>query len=391
MAQDHFWLWTTSLLVFLVVVFAAINGTRYYLFRSQGNATGPTGAEVFWVAPSVLDCASPNTCNWLTPGGWSPKNPKPTAGAGYSTYSNALNMGALATYAEIKDAFQRGLTVNRWGFFDGQCGTALPGNSNPRGRFCAINCCQLGSTCGPLTKGHHNKPQCSSPSGSPSGGDPCCVGNVPATPTDTSCQACFSPDASLGSPLQSCTAWYPERDGLFVACPQASKGASPVPEIPGGPWDHRGKGGPHQPRAHHSNVNAYQINTKPTLAFGTQDAPAQFKQTTGMSSMSWNYYLGNESNTPGGKQPSNPWAGALVYGVKPTQGSQAAQGVLPFDVTTGQWNDPQALKVQQPGSFQLFPDSQIILFLVILGLALLVIGLFWFRQTRLGEALLYWV
>lgn len=404
---SHLLLWTITLLVLVVAFFGTINGVRYYQYTK--TAPDVTTKEVYWMAPQIFD---PTLCAYKYPAGWSPSHPSPTSGSGYTNYSTAFGTGILASYYEIKDAMTRGMTVNRWGFFDGQCGSPIPSDNNVRGKYCAINCCGPNTTlCGTTaaTKAakvaKKDSPNCSSPSAIPpsspsSPSSYCCTGSTPKSPFGTTCKACFSPDSGLGSMLGSCTAWYAEKDGVFVACPQANKGASPTPQLPGGPWDASGNpvsGGANQPAVTAGSPNAIQINKHQTLGFGKASAPSPFAQTSGMSNMKWKFRMGNEPNSPGGSNTSNPWAGAFVVGVKPPKGSTQAQGILPFDVTgtapnsNEGWNDPLAVQNARPASFSWIPTSQIILFLLTIGAILFVVGVMWFKNTRLGESLLYWI
>lgn len=388
-------LWSLSLVLYVVILLITINAGRYYVYRQQPPVT--TAPEVYWMAPQVFDSEGGQCTSgcFVMPGGWNTASPQPTNGAGYANYSTAYGTGLLATYSEIQEALERGLTVNRWGFFDGQCGTLPPTQDNPRGKYCAINCCTSSPCIALDSQGKGKQPttnSCKRPSGAPTSGSPCCMGNTPSSPTAQACDPCFSPDKGLPQ-LNQCTAWYAENDGVFVACPQQNKGAPAIPLIPGGPWDANGNGGVSQPTATVGSVNAYQINQQQTLNFGTI-SQSDFPLPNRMQSSNWQFRMGYEANPPGGTAPSNPWAGAFIVGVKPPPGTP---GVLPFDVTgntansNNGWNDPNAIANQTQVPFVVIPTSQVILFSVAAAMVVLLFGVMWFRSTRLGETLGYWL
>ena len=421
---EHLVLWTTSLIVLMVGIFAAINGLRFYQYKKAGTTAGPTGPEVYWAAPEYFDAAENGYV--LAGSTFSNDSPTPTVGSGYANFNAAIgSAGIMATYLDLKEAFDNGMTVNRWGFFDGQCGTDPPGPTgspgspgyvsaiNPRGRFCAINCCGLSATgsspppCPVQTSeivGSDNP--CTTPSASvpiTGGASPnyCCSGTAPS-PITGLCSPCFSEDTGLTT---SCTAWYPEADGLFVACPQANSGAGNIPDIPGGPWDSTGGGGPAQPSASPSSMNLYQLNNgTATYRFNSSPTPEEFAQinmtTGGFGGYRYAYDANNnEPLSPGASgSPSNPQAGVFVVGVKPPQDSSAATNILPFDVTgttpgsNNGWNDPNAVANAPPAPpFQWVPASQVIFFSVIVAALAFVFGIMWFRSTRLGQSILYWL
>ena len=408
-------LWTITVIALVLGAFAIVDSIRYYQYKKLGDAVLMTGAEVYWMNPEYFI-----TPTLDSPGGYKAPNPykqsstDPTSGSGYYTYALAYNTGMLATYSELNEAFGRGMTVDRWGFFDGQCGINPPSPGNARGKFCAINCCPLSPdgtapaapSCSP-TSAKKGSNGCSSPPPTPEGDmspgstNYCCAGQVPKK--GTLCSPCNSPDsnlttgakAPLGAPnviLSQCRAWYAENDGVFVACPQANKITTTVPKIPGGPWDADGNGVP-QPSPSPGNVNAYQINKDATINFGKSQTPGDITLVPDVAG--WKFRMGYETNPPG--STSNPWAGAFVVGVKPPENSSPAAGILPFDMS-GQtknsnngWNDPNAITAATTIPFKWVPDSQIIVFLIVAAIVSFVFGVMWFRNTNLGKSLLYWV
>ena len=402
------WIWVLTLIVVFAGIFGTANAIRYYQYQSQLKTTGgPTGTEVYWVNPTYFDTM---TSAYTPPNPLALGSTNPTKGSGYYAYATAYNTGMLATYTDLYDAFGRGMTVDHWGFFDGQCGETTPGDGNPRGRLCAINCCSpLQMACSLPTLGKSKK-NCTSPSTAPLSAGICCSGNVASSSTGQ-CSPCNSPDATInikfGSgattskfSLATCSAWYPEKDGLFVACPQKYPSSSmTIPKIPGGPWDASGNTiehkGPSQPSVLSSpNVNAYQLNQKNTIHFGKSPSTF-FNKLSGTTK--WEFLMAYEtaSPSPSSSLETNPWAGAFVIGAKPPPGTP---GVLPFDVTgttpgsNNGWNDPNAIATAPPApAFQWLTDSQIILFLITIAVIVFVFGVMWFRSTRLGQSLLYWV
>ena len=408
--MEPLWIWVISLIAVFIGIFGTANAVRYYQYQSQLKTTGgPTGTEVYWINPQFFD---PILAAYTAPNPLKDDSKKPINGSGYYAYATAYNTGLLATYFDLYSAYTRGMTVDHWGFFDGECGDQSPSTANPRGRLCAINCCSPSPSVG------GKKQNCKVPSVPVP--IPGCSGNTASSSTGQ-CSPCYSPDANIDikfgpvSPgttdpyavpaakfsLSTCSAWYAEEDGLFVACPQSNpSGVKPttIPKIPGGPWDADGNtiesGGPGQPGpSTKPSVNAYQINSKPTIDFGGKPAPSEFNQLSGPTK--WNFRMGYETVSPSSSLETNPWAGAFVVGVKPPKGTP---GVLPFDVTgstpdsNNGWNDPNAItSAPPPPAFQLIPDSQIILFLIIAAAVAFIFGVMWFRSTRLGQSLLYWI
>ena len=407
--MNPLWLWVLTLIVVFAGVFGTANAIRYYKYQYQLKTTGgPTGTEVYWVNPTYFDTM---TSAYTAPKPLALGSTSPTNGSGYYAYATAYNTGMLATWTDLSDALGRGMTVDHWGFFDGECGDSSPGDANVRGRLCAINCCSPTTSCSPpsATMGK-NKQNCNSPSiAPPSSSGICCSGNVASSSTGQ-CSPCHKVDANIdikfGSgastskfSLATCNAWYPEKDGLFVACPQQHPSPSmTIPKIPGGPWDASGNTieshGPSQPSvSSKSNVNAYQLNQENTIDFGKSSAP--FNKLSGTTA--WVFRMGFETASPSSSSDlkTNPWAGAFVIGPKPPLGTL---GVLPFDITgktansNNGWNDPNAIETAPPApAFQWIPDSQIIFGLIVAAVIAFIFGVMWFRSTRLGEALLYWV
>lgn len=422
-------LWTITVIALVLGAFAIVDGIRYYQYKQLGDVViNTTGAEVYWMNPEYFVKPSPNsTALYKAPNPYSSSNTgDPITGSGYYTYSLAYNTGVLATYTELDEALDRGMTVDRWGFFDGQCNNNPPSPTNPRGKFCAINCCppspggSLPPVCSPSppTKGRlggSHDDSCSSPptpTELPLGSNSyCCVGQIPKK--GILCSPCNPKEdsgltsgtfAPLGAPnvvLSQCRAWYAEQDGVFVACPQANTTTTTVPKIPGGPWDQDGNSsGTYvaQPVASTPNLNAYQINPSPTLNYGQSGIiSSKIQPVSGIGNAKWQFRMGYEKTSPGSKSPSNPWAGAFIKGVKPPEGSSPAAGVLPFDITNqtknsnNGWNDPTAVTAGVPIPFQWVPDSQMIVFFIITTLISFVFGIMWFRNTNLGRSLLYWV
>jgi len=272
--------------------------------------------------------------------------------------------GKLATLLQLQDAASRGLTADRWGFFDASVPVSEElGSYDWKPYGLTTNCICPGSD------------DASGCCGSTGGSD-----DTATTRTDnfvrpgTACKQPGQGPCTVWTPYGSATSWFPSTYGLAVALPVGKGQKVPdldeVPPLVGGPYDADGSSqvaGMQQPgevdELAADSANAFMIggtdDIRAQAGFETADITVYQTQETDPAKAAWTAFdpflgwwlqnnISNADSEPQADGASNPLAGFWVYGVKPRLGDPSAVGVMPFNKQTGQWNDPLAMPTSKP-------------------------------------------
>lgn len=307
--------------------------------------------------------------------------------------------GRLASLSQLQDAASRGLTADRWGFFD----ASVPAG----GQFGSYDWKPYGLTTNPTKPGDDE--------------DAATTMTGTLTRPGTACQQAGQGPCTVNVPYGAATSWFPSTYGLAVALPVGKDQTPPddVPPLVGGPYGADGSpavAGLHQPGEVDplvaDSANAYMIGGTDDIhgqsGFETAEITVYQTSETDPSKAAWtafdpfngNWLAANVSNAdsqPQADGASNPLAGFWVYGVKPRLGDPASVGVMPFNVQSGQWNDPSAMPTAdtkpkfslgfvqtsadgktRPGTFGILTGSIL--------LVLAVVGLVSYALSRRGAA-----